>query len=127
MGWDPLVVACVDEAIKKASPESNGWEVFQADLKTMPLTLVQGDFHPANHMVRAGGVTADGEKDQNGKSWLVLLDWEAVGVGSGPQELGQYMISHTTPEIRAEVERSAVEAYYAELTSLNPAVAASMS
>ena len=58
---------------------------------------------------------------------LLLVDWEAVGVGSGPQDLGQYLLSHATPAERAALERPALEAYYAELTALNPAVAASMS
>lgn len=40
---------------------------------------------------------------------LLLLDWENVGIGSGPQEIGQYLISHMDPSLRAQVEREVVE------------------
>ena len=43
---------------------------------------------------------------------LILLDWEMVGVGSGPQDIGQYMISHTAPEERRANEKMLVEHYY---------------
>lgn len=109
--WDPLLVACVDASVEKAT-----WAAFQSELKTRPFTLVHGDFHPANIMVRsAGGVQS-----------VALLDWEVVGVGSGPQDLGQFMLSHVDPATRKEIERGAVEAYHAELVKLNPAVAMTM-
>ena len=38
------------------------------------------------------------------KDELVLVDFEVVGVGSGPQDIGQYMISHLTPEKRKKNE-----------------------
>ncbi len=47
--------------------------------------------------------------------------------GSGPQELGQFMISHCPPRERATIERAAVEAYFGELSSLNPLVLTSSS
>ena len=47
--------------------------------------------------------------------------------GSGPQELGQFLISHCPPSERAVIERAAVAAYYKELTSLNPLAAGSVS
>ena len=40
---------------------------------------------------------------------------ENVGIGSGPQELGQFLISHMDPTLRKEVERELVEHYYQEL------------
>lgn len=76
--------------------------------RTIPWTLVHGDFHPANMMV-AKDPTQEGGFD------LVLLDWEAVGVGSGPQELGQFMISHAKPEHRRAMEGDALAAYYEAL------------
>jgi hypothetical protein len=38
-----------------------------------------------------------------------------VGVGSGAQDLGQYMISNVEPAVRRACERAAVRAYYDEL------------
>lgn len=40
-----------------------------------------------------------------------------VGVGSPAQELGQYTISHMSPEARRACERELVAAYHAELTA----------
>ncbi len=105
--WDPLLVACVDAAIDKA--QRDGWSRFQAELHARPFTLVHGDFHPANFLV--------GSED------VKLVDWEAVGLGSGPQELGQFMISHTQPAVRAAIEKEVVAVYFDELTRLNPGVA----
>ena len=48
---------------------------------------------------------SEGSKDFK----LLLLDWENVGIGSGPQEIGQYLISHMDPSLRAQVEREIVE------------------
>ena len=48
---------------------------------------------------------SEGSKDFK----LLLLDWENVGIGSGPQEIGQYLISHMDPSLRAQVEREVVE------------------
>ena len=30
----------------------------------------------------------------------IFLDWEFIGIGSGPAELGWYMIFHVDPEVR---------------------------
>ena len=77
-------------------------------------TVVHGDFHPANFMVvKKGDVVADGESDWD----LVLLDWEVVGVGSGPQEIGQFLISHTTPASRAPYFQLIVEQYVASFNA----------
>merc|ERR1712232_211721 len=46
---------------------------------------------------------------------IKFIDWEMVGLGSGPQELGQYVISNMDPIERKACERKLVEAYYAEL------------
>jgi hypothetical protein len=115
--WDTQLVACLEASLARARPEAGGWGLFQTELKTRPLTLVHGDFHPANMMISRDGASCR----------LFLLDWEVVGVGSGPQELGQYLISHASPQAREEIWRAAVEAYYARLVALNPSVADSMS
>ncbi len=111
--WDPYLVACVDASINKVS--AGGFEAFQAELKTRHITLVHGDFHPANFLLRE-------KADDAEKQELLLMDWECCGLGSGPQELGQFMISHTNPSIRAVIEREAVATYYAELLELNSAI-----
>lgn len=113
--FNPLLVDCMDASIAKVD-----WDAFQAELGMRPcgFTLTHGDFHPANFLVRP--------KNVEGQHSLVLIDWEVVGLGSGPQELGQYMISHPEPALRARLERGAVEAYYSELTALNPSIAMSL-
>jgi hypothetical protein len=82
--WHPQLVACLEASLARARADAGGWEAFQTEVKTRPLTLVHGDFHPANMMVAREGAACR----------LFLLDWEVVGVGSGPQELGQYV--HTS-------------------------------
>eukprot|EP00300_Choanocystis_sp_HF-7_P010906 c17209_g1_i2.p1 GENE.c17209_g1_i2~~c17209_g1_i2.p1 ORF type:complete len:409 (+),score=80.82 c17209_g1_i2:53-1279(+) len=69
-----------------------------------PWTLVHGDFHP-NNLFAARGTDAP-----------KLLDFEMVGLGSGPQDLGQYLISHLHPNSRRTCERELVcDVYYNEL------------
>eukprot|EP00287_Rhodomonas_sp_CCMP768_P024463 CAMPEP_0202849904 /NCGR_PEP_ID=MMETSP1389-20130828/82150_1 /ASSEMBLY_ACC=CAM_ASM_000865 /TAXON_ID=302021 /ORGANISM="Rhodomonas sp., Strain CCMP768" /LENGTH=51 /DNA_ID=CAMNT_0049528015 /DNA_START=1 /DNA_END=152 /DNA_ORIENTATION=- len=46
------------------------------------------------------------EAGSSGCGSLKLIDWEMVGVGSGPQDLAQYMISHATPALRQECEKT---------------------
>lgn len=57
---------------------------------------------------------------------MLLLDWENVGIGSGPQEIGQYLISHMDPTLRAKVEKEVVEVYYKSLLLWNPSIAKEM-
>ncbi len=66
---------------------------------------------------------AEAEASPAAAARLVLLDWEAVGVGSGPQDLGQFLISHSSPSARRAVEDAALARYHAELQALNPKVA----
>jgi hypothetical protein len=86
--WHPQLVACLEASLARARAECGGWEAFQEELKTRPLTLVHGDFHPGNMMIARDG----------GDCSLFLLDWEVVGVGSGPQELGQYVCGASATE-----------------------------
>jgi len=152
--WDPLLVACLDASIAKASGDA-GWEAYQAELASRPFTLVHGDFHPANLLYDIdidlnmdSDKDSDGDRDEGNRkaSRVLLLDWEATGLGSGPQELGQFVISHTEPALlqpqpqpesqsqsqsqshcfSASVEQQAVQAYYSELTTLNPHIASTM-
>lgn len=105
VNWNPAVVATIDASFSKIS-----WDLFQSRVREQPWTLVHGDFHPANMLWRA--------QCAEGQSHLVLVDWEMVGIGCGPQELAQFMISHATPEFRREQEPIVQRRYYEELTRL---------
>jgi hypothetical protein len=39
---------------------------------------------------------------------LALVDWEATAVGSGPQDLGQFMVSHASPASRRALAPAAL-------------------
>ena len=54
--------------------------------------------------------TCSGEKHIDAE--LKLLDFETVGLGSGPQDIGQYLISNISPEKRRELEPSIVCSVY---------------
>lgn len=101
--WSDRVIECMDASFAKVN-----WEAYQADLKTRKWTLTHGDFHPANIMWRWA---KDGKP-----SHPVILDWEVVGVGSGPQDLSQFLISHAAPAERRLHEDALVREYYACLT-----------
>ena len=55
------------------------------------------------------------ETDNNDNAMLKLLDWEMVGLGSGPQDLGQYVLSNMAGSERRDCERDLVKAYFEEL------------
>lgn len=60
-------------------------------------SLVHGDYHPGNILCLNNA--SDGKKELSMQHPnLILLDWEVVGVGSGPQDIGQYLISHLETE-----------------------------
>lgn len=100
--WNPQLVAVVDASFAKIS-----WDDFQKRIQSSSWTLSHGDFHPANMMWR----TNVSEESTH----IALLDWEVVGLGTGVQDLGQYFISHSSPEDRREVENAALHTYYGEL------------
>ena len=68
-------------------------------------TLVHGDMHPANCLWLSSSAS------ENRGSRLVVLDFEAVGVGSGAQDLAQFVISHMTPADRRACERGLLREY----------------
>ena len=55
-------------------------------------TFVNGDCWPRNVMLSPNA--------DIGQHQLRLLDWEMTGLGSGPQDLGQYVISNIDPTER---------------------------
>ena len=98
--WDANVRKAVEKAVTGIS-----WE---AQLKRLNVeshyTLVHGDFWPGNVLWMT-----------NETNKIKLLDWEMVGLGSGPQDLGQYVISNMDPAERRGCERELIEAYHQEL------------
>eukprot|EP00934_Nitzschia_sp_Nitz4_P005112 Nitzschia sp. Nitz4//scaffold212_size37733//9361//10779//NITZ4_007731-RA/size37733-processed-gene-0.43-mRNA-1//-1//CDS//3329542016//5102//frame0 len=110
ISWDPLVHSLVETAMKGIS-----WE---AQLQRLNMeshwTLVHGDFWPGNVLVQtAQPDSTDAATVMNDS--LKLLDWEMVGVGSGPQDLGQYILSNMDPEERRQCEKEVIQHYYQEL------------
>eukprot|EP00455_Lapot_gusevi_P056644 TRINITY_DN9463_c0_g1_i1.p1 TRINITY_DN9463_c0_g1~~TRINITY_DN9463_c0_g1_i1.p1 ORF type:complete len:396 (-),score=40.23 TRINITY_DN9463_c0_g1_i1:61-1248(-) len=97
--WDDHLVACVEVSLAKIN-----WENYVHQMREREWTLVHGDFHPGN-MVWCW--TPDHPRGRS-----VMVDWEMVGIGAGPQDLAQSLISHMTPELRRREERRLVEAYY---------------
>lgn len=123
VAWDPFLRECIDAAIGRAKTENGGFSSFLAWMEKAPWSLVHGDFHPANCMLLAPPDPEGGLQ----KLRLILLDWENVGVGSGPQEIAQFLISHMDPGLRATVESEVLQEYYRSLISRNPQIAEVMS
>eukprot|EP00756_Hemistasia_phaeocysticola_P009800 Hpha_TRINITY_DN14949_c3_g5::TRINITY_DN14949_c3_g5_i1::g.144182::m.144182 len=97
------------EEVSGALSHSIGLISWESYRKRMNLdsqwTLVHGDFHPANILYHTDGK-------------VTLVDWEMVGVGSGAQDLGQFVISHMDPAERRACERDLVKKYHDELLRL---------
>jgi len=72
-----------------------------SDGKIVHFSLTHGDYHPGNLLCLHDDSTSN-TPNQNKERvaltqqqpQLILIDWEHVGVGSGPQDIGQYLISH---------------------------------
>lgn len=102
--WDPVVRAAVERGVEGIS-----WQKHCDRCSTQgQWTLVHGDFWPGNVLWHAKGGNAK-------RNELRIVDWEMVGVGSGPQDLGQYLISNMDPQERRLCEHDLVESYYYEL------------
>lgn len=64
---------------------------------------------------------SDGDKDNNGdanQSSIWGLDWEMTGLGSGTQDLGQYILPNMEPSERRGCGRQLIEAYCQEMMRL---------
>lgn len=105
------MIDCIEASINKISWDEYQKLYYNSDSNTTGKhwTLAHGDFHPANIMWKYNTISAD--------VGSVILDWELVGVGSGPQDLAQYLISHCDTNIRQQVEIRHLRTYYEELTS----------
>lgn len=99
--WDPLVKKTVEKAMTGISWEA---QKRRLNMTNSHWTLVHGDFWPGNVMI-----STTNTKD------LRLLDWEMCGLGSGPQDLGQYVLSNMDPDERRACEDKLVHTYYDEL------------
>lgn len=66
------------------------------------LTLIHGDFFPANVMVR---------RDQS----IVIVDWEMCRFGRPGVDLAQWVISHMEPSLRRSCELELLRDYHAVL------------
>ena len=104
LNWDPVLLAATHQAMQNIS-----WQAHQTRLHTnsQHWTLVHGDFWPGNVLWMLDGTESD--------SSVRLIDWEMCGVGSGPQDLGQYVISNMEPGERRACERELIQAYFDEL------------
>lgn len=98
--WDTHLRACVDASFAKVD-----WDTFRREIEASSFTIVHGDCHPHN-VLRLDGTNK-----------LVLIDFEMVGVGSGPQDLGQFLISHMEPDVRRQYERDLLRKYHTSLVS----------
>ena len=96
---DPLIEATIEAAIAAISFESQKQRLNPSTAHT----LVHGDCWPGNVMYH-------GASDS-----VKLVDFEMVGVGSGPQELAQYLISNMEPAVRRKCESTLIREYYDEL------------
>jgi Phosphotransferase enzyme family len=109
--WPPLLVECIDSSISKIS-----WSDFVASQREQQWTLTHGDFHPANLLWKITG---------SGQGQIYVIDWEQVGLGSGPQDLAQCWISHMNPVTRRQNEQTLLRTYYTTLVSVNPQIGVS--
>jgi hypothetical protein len=114
--WNARLVAIVEASLRRAEWRAHAAGDAPARAAAgAHYTLLHGDLHPANMVLRGDGRVA-------------LLDWEAVRLGAGgAQELGQYVISHMAPAARRAGERARVEAYHAALARASARAAAEYS
>lgn len=112
--WSSSLLRVIEHSVAQVSKKY--FDDFYRNLRNSPehhWTLVHGDFHPGNMML--GLDSANPEHDKHQQVAACLLDWEMVGVGCGPQDLGQYVISHVEPGERNKWESRALKAYHDEL------------
>lgn len=115
--WDPNLRDIVEKAMKCIS-----WESHRKRLNVdSHFCLVHGDFWPGNVMIEKDEtrttVSSSTIPTKDSRD-LRLLDWEMVGLGSGPQDLGQYVLSNMDPRERRECEEQLIRNYYEKLVQL---------
>jgi len=115
--WDPNLRDIVEKAMKCIS-----WESHRKRLNVdSHFCLVHGDFWPGNVMIEKDEtrttVSSSTIPTKDSRD-LRMLDWEMVGLGSGPQDLGQYVLSNMDPRERRECEEQLIRNYYEKLVQL---------
>ena len=100
--WSTTVRGAVEKAVQGISWQAQ-LDRLHSGQQQQHWTLVHGDFWPGNVMWNV----TDGQ--------LRLLDWEMVGLGSGPQDLGQYILSNMDPAERRACEHDLLRTYHQEL------------
>lgn len=107
--WDPLVREAIEASVKGIS-----WEAQLQRLQPEGRwTVVHGDCWPGNMMWMIDN--NDDNKSEKDKGSIKLLDWEMVGLGSGPQDLGQYVLSNMDPAERRACEEDLIKSYFEKL------------
>jgi len=99
--WNKQFVELVDASVQQIS-----WDTYLSFTKTTNWTLVTGDCHPANFMWIP---------EVEVKHSVKVVDFEMVGVGNGPQELAQFLISHMEPALRRSMEHDLLTSYHRTL------------
>jgi hypothetical protein len=110
--WSQYIIGLIDASLSKTS-----WESFQNRIKNAHFTLAHGDFHPANMLCTFDNSLVEDGSLKAEDITIRLVDWEVVGIGSGAQDIGQYVISHMAPDFRRQCEDRLLQTYYTTLTS----------
>jgi Ecdysteroid kinase-like family len=117
--WDPVLYSIVDRAMQNIS-----WKLQVERLNAdSHWTLVHGDFWPGNVLWLTGADDTNRVESAHAQSTdklsrdspIRLIDFEMCGLGSGPQDLGQYILSNMDPIERRQDERKLIQDYHAEL------------
>jgi thiamine kinase-like enzyme len=98
--WDSELVKVIDASMEKAN-----WATVQEFHKTVPMTLAHGDFHPFNIMWN----------DDTKKT--ILFDFEFTGMGSGAQDIGEFLL-FMPPDERRQCMEKTVKFYHDELVKI---------
>ena len=105
--WSAYIIGLIDASMSKIS-----WEGFQDRIQNSHFTLAHGDFHPANMLCTFDNARVEDDSLSAEDVTIRLVDWEVVGVGSGAQDIGQYVISHMSPDFRREFGGKLLSVYY---------------
>ena len=74
---------------------------FAADARSMPRTLVHGDYRTQNLFY-----------GEAGSDEVTVIDWQLTSMHCGLYDVAFFVINSLTPEVRREVERPALEEYH---------------
>lgn len=112
----PVALSVRDYAMDEQSSEEGDTEAIEEDAKDEAFVLKMQARAAAAEQLRASG-TLPASKG-NSDNELVVLDFELVGLGSGAQDLGQFLISHSSPADRERTELPFLQQYHAALTTV---------